>query len=85
MKVEAEERSWQDFTDRILKRIHQKGPDRIADAALDALTGVTKHAPKTVAGLAAALALWAISSPVATGGALASTIAWIFYELRRKK
>jgi hypothetical protein len=83
-KAEADERSWQDFTDRILKRIHQKGPNRIADAGLDALTSVIKHAPKTVAGLAAALALWAISSPIAAGGALASTIAWIGYELRRK-
>jgi hypothetical protein len=84
-KAEADERSWQDFTDRILDRIYQKGADRIADAAVDALTGTIKNAPKMVAGLAAALALWGWASPVVvTGGALASTIAWICYELRRK-
>jgi hypothetical protein len=76
-------RSWQDFTDRILKRIHQKGPDRIGDAALDVLTGVIRHAPKTVGGLAALLALWGLSWPIATG-ALATTIGWIYYQLHRK-
>jgi hypothetical protein len=76
--------TWQTFKDRIVKRINEKGPDRIADATLDALTSVIRHAPKTVPALAAALALWAIGSPVVTSGALASTVAWIGYELRRK-
>jgi hypothetical protein len=33
--MKAGERSWQEFGDRIVARIYQKGPDRIADAADD--------------------------------------------------
>jgi hypothetical protein len=80
----AGERSWQEFADRVAARIYDKGPNRIADATLDALTGIVRHSPKTVIGLGAALVLWAAGSPIVAGGALATTIGWISYELRRK-
>jgi hypothetical protein len=84
VNVTANERSWQEFSDRIVARIYQKGPDRIADATLDSLTSAIRHAPKTVAGLGAALALWGLGSPIVAGGAVATTIGWICYELRKK-
>jgi hypothetical protein len=34
--------------------------------------------------LGAALVLWAAGSPIATGGALSTTIGWISYELPRR-
>jgi hypothetical protein len=80
----AAERSWQGFADRVVARIYDKGPNRIADATVDALTGIIRHGPKTAFGLGAALVLWAASSPIVAGGALATTIGWISYELRRK-
>lgn len=82
-KAEADERSLKDFTDRIVARIYQKGPDRIGDAVVDSLTSMIQHAPKTLAGLAAVLALWGLGFPIATG-ALTTTLGWIGYELRRK-
>jgi hypothetical protein len=80
----AGERSWHEFADRVAAHIYDKGPNRIADATLDALTGIVRHSPKTVIGLGAALVLWAAGSPIVAGGALATTIGWISYELRRK-
>lgn len=82
--MEAGDRSLESFIDRFMARIHDKGPDRLADATLDTMAGIIRHSPKTVFGLAAALVVCAAGSPIVAGGALATTMAWISYELRRK-
>lgn len=79
----SELRSWDDFGDRILDRIHKKGPDKIADATIDAAASAIKHAPKTVLGLGGAFLLWSAAYPILATGAVATTIAWIGYEVIR--
>jgi hypothetical protein len=84
-KARTDEDRLQDFGERFMARIYDKGPNRLADATLDAMAGMIRHGPKTVVALGAGLVLWAAISPVAaTGGAIGTTIAWILYELRRK-
>jgi hypothetical protein len=79
------EPTWEEFGHRILARIDKKGPDAIGDAIVQTVTSTIKHGPKTVAALGAALVAWAHTDPVLlAGGTLASTIAWIAYELRRR-
>jgi hypothetical protein len=78
------QRSWSDFTDKVLERIHKKGPDAIGDATIQAATSVIKHAPKTVSGLAAAFVLLSSSNPILATGAFATSLAWITYQLRRR-
>lgn len=79
------ERSWDDFADRVMARIHKKGPEALADATIQAAASTVKHAPKTAAALGAALVVWSMSNPIVlAGGGIAATIAWIGYELRRR-
>lgn len=79
------ERSWDDFAERVMARIHKKGPDALADATIQAAASAIKHAPKTAAALGAALVVWSMSNPIVlAGGGIAATMAWIGYELRRR-
>ena len=76
--------AWDDFKDRLLKRLQKKAPEEIADAALHAVVSTIKHSPKTIAGLGAALVLWSASYPIIIGSSLAVTVAWIRYELAKR-
>jgi hypothetical protein len=81
----AKDRTWEDFTDRILARIDQKGPDAIGDAIVHTITSTVKYGPTAVAGLGAALLAWAHTGPVLLGGGtLATTVAWIAYQLGQR-
>jgi hypothetical protein len=80
----GKELTWDEFRDRLLKRLKAKAPEKIADAALDAAVSTIKHSPKTIAGLGAALVLWSATTPIAIGGSLALTLAWIGYQLARR-
>ena len=81
----ARELTWDEFRDRLLKRLREKAPERMADAALDAAVSTIKHSPKTITGLGAALVLWSATTPIAIGGGLALTMAWIGYQLAKRK
>ena len=70
--------------ERLLGRLQKKAPEAIADAALQAVVSTIKHAPKTIAGLGAAIVLWSASYPLVIGGSLALTVAWIRYELAKR-
>ncbi|WOJ90943.1 hypothetical protein RZS28_06560 [Methylocapsa polymorpha] len=77
----------EDFVGRIIARLDKKGPDAIADALLSAVTSTIKHSPKSIPGLAALFYANFIGSQVllATGGAFSLTLAWIAYELWKRK
>jgi hypothetical protein len=75
----------EDFGRRIVARVNEKGPDKIGDAIIEAATSIIKHAPKSVPGIGALLALALAGHPLfVAGGAFATTAAWIGYELRRR-
>jgi hypothetical protein len=77
---------WSDFKERLLERIHKKGPDKIADATLDAVSSVIRHAPKSIPTLGAAIVAIVIGNPVlAISGGLGLTVAWVAYDIWRKK
>ena len=80
----GKEPTWDDFRERLLKRLQQKAPEAIADAALHAVVSTIKHSPKTIAGLGAAFVLWSASYPIIIGSSLAVTVAWIRYELAKR-
>jgi hypothetical protein len=82
--VPGHDPAWDDFKDRLLKRLQKKAPEEIADAALHAVVSTIKHSPKTIAGLGAALVLWSASYPIIIGSSLAVTVAWIRYELAKR-
>jgi hypothetical protein len=77
--------TWDDFKDRLLSRLQKKAPEAIADAALHAAVSTVKHSPKTVAGLGAVIVLWSTTTPIALGGTLALTLAWLGYLLANRK
>jgi hypothetical protein len=63
------------------------GPEALADATLDAVTSTIKHAPKaipTLVGLVFA-AVGSAAALLAAGGGLSISLAWIGYELWKKK
>jgi hypothetical protein len=77
---------WSDFKERLLERIHRKGPDKIADATLDAVSSVIKHAPKSIPTLGAAIVAVVMGNPVlAISGGLGLTVAWVAYDIWRRK
>jgi hypothetical protein len=81
--VRAKQPSWDDFGERVLMRISNKGPDAIGDALIQTAVSTIRNAPKSVAGLGALFVLWpAIDPYILGGGAIASTIAWIGFQLR---
>jgi hypothetical protein len=79
--------SWEDLKGRFVARLEAEGPEALADATLDAVTSTIKHAPKaipTLVGLVFA-AVGSAAALLAAGGGLSISLAWIGYELWKKK
>jgi hypothetical protein len=81
------EQSWENLKGRFIARLEAKAPEAIADAALDAATSTIKHFPKTIPVLAGLVYAAIVGAPalLAAGGGLSVSLAWIGYELWKRK
>ena|GEM_PF-7088453 len=81
------EQSWEDLKGRYIARLEAKAPEALADATLDAATSTIKHLPKTIPVLAGLVYAAIVGAPalLAAGGGLSVSLAWIGYELWKRK
>jgi hypothetical protein len=81
----ARSRKAGDAWTRVLRRLDEKGPEKTADAMIEAMTSAIKHSPKTLAGLGAFIYMVAQASPsLLSYGPIALTLTWIGYEIMRR-
>lgn len=74
-----------DVWTRVANRLKQKGPEKAADAMLEAMSSTIKHSPKSLAALAAFIYTAAQTSPyLLSYGPIALTLAWIGYEIMKR-
>jgi hypothetical protein len=81
----APERSWENFSERVVQQVHDKGAEKIGDALVAAAVSAIKYAPATVSGVGATLALWASQYPALATGSVSTTMAWIGYQVWRSQ
>jgi hypothetical protein len=81
------EQSWENLKGRYIARLEAKAPEALAEATLAAATSTIKHLPKTIPVLAGLIYAAIVAAPalLAAGGGLSVSLAWIGYELWKRK
>jgi hypothetical protein len=70
--------AWKDILGRTSERVQKELPKKLGDAAVDAITGIIRHSPKSLLALAAGLVVWLTNLSVALP-VLAGIGAWLSY------